>query len=227
MFKVLTFLVITLASAQLYASSSNVLSRYRDVALGESLQTVLERLRLVASDVKVLYEVPFVQEVTWKPQRFVGRSTSTDDTLAELVLTFHLGHLARIIAVYDRERTAGLTDADLHELLSATYGVSLLHSTWKSFEKVGDSTLTRQTISSWADADSEVVLWRMNYPARVGLTITATATDRAIQEAIADAAALEAKNAPQRERDRQAAADGAAKDRDARIRLENKAKFKP
>ena len=49
--------------------------------------------------------------------------------LAELVLTFHQARLARIVATYDREKTVGLTDADLEELLSEVYGVPLLRST--------------------------------------------------------------------------------------------------
>ena len=228
MSNVAAFLLIGLASVQLSASSSDVLSRYRDVTLGESLAAVVERLHIVASDVKVLYDVPsLVQEATWRPQRFISGSTLTADPLAELVLTFHFGRLARIVAIYDRERTKGLTDEDLVELVSGVYGVALLGSTPQPSEKPVGSAPGRRTIGSWANNETGVSLWTEDYPRRVGLTTTSTASDLALQEVIANGLALAAKNAPQRELERLAAAAATVKDRDAQVRLENKAKFKP
>ena len=154
-------------------------------------------------------------------------STVAPDPLADMVLTFHLGRLVRIVATYDRERTVGLTDADLEELLSEAYGVALLRSTLREVPSADSSLAPRRTVSLWADADTTVGLWREEYPARVGLTISETAADRALQQAIADGARLAAAEAPQREREKQAAAKAAVKERDAQIRLENKAKFKP
>ena len=45
-----------------------------------------------------------------------------------MVLTFYEGRLARIAVTYDRERTQGLTNADLHEAITSLYGASLLLS---------------------------------------------------------------------------------------------------
>ena len=205
------------------------LAQYRDVTLGDSVQTVAERLQVSASDVKVLYAAPsLVQEITWRPHRFVSGTTVVADPLAEMVLTFHSNRLTRIIVSYDRERTQGLTDADLHELLTTEYGTALLRSTptTPTVARIGINA-QRQTISSWADAETLLLLWREEYPRRVGLTIAATNADRALQEAIVEGARLEVEGAPRRAIDKQVAAAAATEQRDAKIRKDNKAKFKP
>ena len=229
-FLLLSFIGLLCASVS--ASSPVVLSRYRAVSLGDSVQTVVERLQITASDVKVLHDRPaLVQELTWRTRPFVSGVTVAADPLAEMVLTFHRGHLARIVATYDRERTIGLTDADLEELLSEVYGVALLRSNTGQVASSAPSSLSsltpRRTVSMWADDDTTVTLWREEYPARVGLLISAVAAVRDLQQAIADGARLAAAEAPQRDREKQAAAAAALKDRDAQIRLENKSKFKP
>jgi hypothetical protein len=228
MFTVVVVCLLAGMASVASASSSDVLGRYRDLTLGDSVPTVVERLKVEAGDVKVLYDAPtLIQQLTWKPHRFVSGTTVSTDPLAELVLTFHSGRLARIVALYDRELTAGLTNADLIELLSSAYGTALLPTAAPSSLNPENVIAARQAISTWADAASEVVLWREEYPRRVGLTITATAADRALQQALRDGAALATSTEPQRERDRVAVAAAELKAREAQIRLANKAKFKP
>ena len=161
-----------------------------------------------------------IEELTWRPSRFISGETVAPDALSEMVLTFHLGQLVRITAAYDRERTQGLTDADLNEVVSAVYGLSLLPSGTTP-------TLGRRTIGSWGDADTFVDLWSEDLPRRAGLIVTSRAGAAVLDEASAIAARRESDLAPQRERDRLAAAAAAIILRDEKIRLENKAKFKP
>ena len=116
-----------IAFAPLHASP--VFSHYRGVTLGDSLATVMTELKADAASVKALHEVPsLIQELTWRPQRYISGQAVTADPLAEMVLTFHVGQLVRIAAIYDRDRVHGLTDADLRELVGAVYGVALLTS---------------------------------------------------------------------------------------------------
>jgi hypothetical protein len=68
--------------------------------------------------------------------------------------------------------------------------------------------------------------WREDYPRRIGLTIASVAADRDLHAAIADGARL-AEEAPQREHEKGAAVAAVLKERNAQIRLENKAKFRP
>jgi hypothetical protein len=218
--------VVVLLTLTPLSATAPSLSRYRNVGLGDTVAATVDRLQLASTDVKVLYQHPaVVQQITWRQHRFVSGTTVAADPLAEMVLTFHADRLARIVATYDRERTQGLTDDDLLELLSDAYGTPVLQST--TTRPVLTGTTPRHVIASWVDADTQVLLWREEYPRLVGLTITATLEDDNLQKTITEAARLAALGAPQRERDTQLAAAAAIKDRDERVRLENKARFKP
>jgi hypothetical protein len=211
------------------ASTELVLSHYRGITLGDSVPVVVERLQLPAADVKVVQERPtVVQEVTWRPHRFVSGASVKPDALAEMVLTFHMGRLARIAVTYDRERTQGMTNADLHEAMGPVYGTSLLIAApTQSAITVTAPLAERQTIGQWEDAETLLLLWRDRYPNRVGLTITSIAADRALQQAITDGVRLHAAEAPGRELARQTADAAAIEARDAKSRRDNKATFKP
>jgi hypothetical protein len=229
MSKLALLTVLYVASAHLAAFSPEVLARYRDVSLGDALPVVVERLHIAAADVKVISAEPsLVQEVTWRPHRFISGSTVTADPLGELVLTFHHGRLVRIVANYDRERTAGLTEADFRELFSGVYGLALLRSSMPgAVAETSSASTERRTLSSWQDAETTVTLWQDEYPRRVGLTIASVSGDHDLRLSLIEAARLAAETAPARERATQAAAATAIKEREAEIRRENKAKFRP
>lgn len=210
-----------IALAPLHASP--VFAHYRGVTLGDSLATVMTELKADAANVKVLHEVPsLIQELTWRPQRYISGQAVTADPLAEIVLTFHVGRLVRIAAIYDRDRIHGLTDADLRELLGAVYGDAVLPS-----RVTAAAPSDRAMIGSWGDQDTRVVLWTEQYPRRSGLTITATAAAMRMDEAAAIGVGLDAADAPRRRRVIEAAAAAAIVDREALIRAQNKARFKP
>ena len=227
MLRVLLLTVVCATTLVLPATSAEpVLSRYRDVTLGDTVQVVVERLQMTLSDVKVVSERPtLVQQLTWRTLRSVSGADSAHDSVADMVLTFHLGRLARIAVTYDRERTAGLTNADLHEAMSSVYGTSLLLST------PIQSTLTPpagpEVMGRWEDAGTLVLLWREHYPTRVGLTIVSIGADREAQAAIADGLRIDASEAPARDLARHAAQVATLRARDEKIRLDNKAMFKP
>lgn len=207
-------------------SAESVLSQYRGVTLGDSVQAVIDRLQLVASNVQVVHERPtVVQELTWRPHRFLSGTNLEPDPLAEMVLTFHAGRLARIAVTYDRERTEGMTNADLHEAMGRVYGASMLLAI--PTQPTTTPSAARQTIGRWEDAETLLLLWREQYPNRVGLTITSIAADAALQEAIAAGVRLHAAGAPARDLARRTAEATALQTKDEKIRRDNKAKFKP
>ena len=225
MLRALLLTVVCATTLVLPATSAEpVLSRYRDVTLGDTVQVVVERLQMTLSDVKVVSERPtLVQQLTWRTRRFVGGADSAHDPVADMVLTFHLGRLTRIAVNYDRERTAGLTNADLHEAMSSVYGTSMLLSTPIQITPPAGP----EVIGRWEDAGTLVLLWREQYPTRVGLTIASMGADREAQVAIADGLRIDASEAPARDLARHAAEVAALRARDEKIRLDNKAMFKP
>ena len=218
--------LLTTALALPVASAESEFSRYRGVTLGDSVQAVVDQLKAAPSDVKVVHARPtLVQQLSWRPRQFVSGASIQPDPLAEMLLTFHLGRLARIAVIYERNRTAGLTDADLHDALSGVYGTSLLLST-----PIGTTIpipADRQTIGRWGDGEALVLLWREAYPDRVRLTITAIDADLAMQEAVVEGMRLETSEAPERDLARRAAEATALRARDENVRRDNKAAFKP
>lgn len=211
--------------APAFAVAQSSLSHHRDIRLGETVEVVADRFKVDRKDVKILHARPdLVEEITWQPNRYVTGPT-TQDTVAEVVMTFHANRLARMVVFYERERTQGLTDADLLEALTETYGLASLASS--PTQPGRDMSTERRTFGRWEDDDTVVSLWREVYPNRVGLTITSIPADRALQQAILDGERLYLSEAPQRDTDRRAAETAAALARDEKVRLENKKKFKP
>jgi len=218
--------ICTVSLAVPTASAESTLASYRGVTLGDSLQAVVERLNLSATGVKVVHERPAViQEMTWQPRTSISGATTPPDSVADIVLTFHDGRLARIAVNYDRERTKGLTDADLREALDSVYGPSLLMATRTQPSTAAPSV--KQTIGRWEDAETLLTLWREEYPNRVGLIITSIANDAALQQAITDGVRLHATEAPARDLARRSAEAAATKARDEKVRRDNKTQFKP
>jgi hypothetical protein len=227
MCRVLTLTIVCATAIAVSSTSAQpVLSRYRGVTLGDPVQVVVDQLKVTSSDVKVVHERPtLIQRITWRPRRLVSGTIVEPDALGEMVLTFHLGRLASIALSYDIDRTKGLTNADLLEAFTSTYGTSILVP-----------TPTRTTVASraepeimgrWDDAETLVLLWRESSTNRIKLTLTSIATDRAMQEAIADGLRLEASEAPARDLARRATEDAALRARDEKVRSDNKATFKP
>ena len=208
------------------AAAESVFSRYRGVTLDDSVQVVVDHLKAAISDVKVVHARPtLVQQLSWRPRQFVSGASIEPDPMAEMLLTFHLGRLVRIAVIYDRNRTAGLTDADLHDALSGVYGTSMLRST-----PIGATIALpadQHTVGRWSDSETLVQLWREKYPDRVRLTITAIDADLAMQQAIVDGMRLETSEAPERDLARRAAEATALRARDENVRRDNKAAFKP
>src|SRR5689334_473982 len=114
MSRVLLSIALAMAFAFPAPSAESVFSVYRGVALGDSVEVVVDHLKAEPSEVKILHARPtLVQQLTWRPRQFVSGTRIEPDSLAEMSLTFHLGRLARIAVVYEHDRTEGLTDTDL------------------------------------------------------------------------------------------------------------------
>ena len=98
------------------------LSRYRDYALGSSLASVIAATGADAADVRVIHERPArIEELDWRPS-VVGYGAGAVDPVRQAVFAFCDGALYQVQVDYDRFRTAGLSQTDLIEGLSAAYG---------------------------------------------------------------------------------------------------------
>ena len=212
------------------ASASTTHARYRGVAIGDSLDAVVTALNMTARDITVVHTRPaLIQQLTWRPNQYFSARSSTPDALAEMVLTFHLGRLARIVATYDRDRTEGLTDADLRDSFGAAYGPSLLIPTaTPTASRSGSAAVGEpQIIGQWGDGETLVVLWREVYPPRVKLTVSSVVANRLAEVAQASSVRLDAMEAPTREVVRRVSEAQTQRQRAEQSRVDNKAAFKP
>ena len=213
------------AQAQTVTAGPGLVS-YRGISLGDPIQTVLAQLKIAAADVQAVHGDPVpVQRATWRPRPPGSGMANDADSVAEMVLTFYAGHLAQIAVIYDRARTQGLTDADLLDAMTRMYGIPLLPSV--PTKVVSGPVITQVTVGQWEDAETRVILWREQFPNRIGLVVTSRGSEAALQQAIADGMRVENAAAPARELARRNAEADVIRARDEKIRLENKAKFKP
>jgi len=217
-------IVCALALGVQVVSASPVYSRYRGVSIGDSVGVVAAALHMTPSDVAIVHTRPaLIQQLTWRPNQFFTGRTSAPDALEEMVLTFHLGQLARIVATYDRDRTEGLTNADLRDSFTTIYGTSMLVSTASGIRSSGDPEI----IGQWGDGETLVVLLRETFPRRIRVTVSSVAADRLLQDALASGARLDATEAPTREMVRRLSEELTRRQRDEQSRIDNKSAFTP
>ncbi len=224
-----TAVALVLATVNLHAQD---LSQYREFRLGSTLASIEKATGVTAADVRAIQRRPAkIQELRWRPlERYDAHMTPTE-AVREVIFTFYNDQLFKIAVDYDRERTAGLTDADLIDSISTRYGVPVLKATSLHTNASAPASLAppdgEAVVARWSDNDTSLSLVRGTYPTTLRLIIAHKATETLAQNAAAEAARLDRDEAPQREIERasQMAEDGrvgAEKARDV-----NKPLFKP
>ena len=212
------FLSVQLASAQ-------DLSRYRGYVLDSSLESVLASSGVRADRALTIHRRPAtIQELEWRaPYRSAGAET---DSVREIAFSFYNGALYQLVASYDHEKTAGLTNTDLIESLSVTYGTP---TTRTPGSRAGRPLALADTvvIAEWEDSTSSVQLLKDSYSTLFQLRLVSKPLMTLAQSAIREATRLDAIEEPRAAAallKKEAAEDKAALDK---TRSQNKATFKP
>ncbi len=221
------------ASALVFAAvglQAQDLSRYRDFQLGSTVAVVQKTSGTTANDLKSIQQRPAsIQALRWRPSESYNDHMTPTEPVREVIFTFYNDQLFKMVIDYDRQRTEGLTDADLIDAISARYGLPVLQATSlqtnapaRATPPDGDAVVAR-----WSDADTSLTLVRGTYPTSLRLIIARKSTDTLAQNAAAEAARLDRAEAPQRDMERinRMAEDGRAAAEKAR--LVNKPLFKP
>jgi hypothetical protein len=150
------------------------------------------------------------------------------DSVAELLFSFYNSDLFQIVIRYDREKTKGLTEADMVEAISTERGVaSTLAGRTITFSSTQVYNDNETVIARWEDAQYSFNLYRSSYEPTFGMVVFSKRLDILARAAVATAIRLDDEEAPQRETDRQNTAA-----REERIDLEkaralNKPTFRP
>lgn len=213
------------------ALAAQDLGRYREFQLGSDVGAVSTVTGVSVSEVKVVHQRPAViQELTWRPRYAVRRSSDPEaDAAEQIVFGFYNDQLFRLTVDYDRERTEGLTDADMIEAISAIYGAQLkptVSRTRQAPSSYGEEPGT--PVARWENADYSLMLYRSaSYAASFRLVMTAGPLAALARTAAARAVVLDAREAPQREaaREKKEADDRRAAEEKARST--NKTTFRP
>jgi len=210
-----------------HALEAQGLSQYRNFELGTDLASVSTLAGVASSGAKLLHQRPAVlQDLEWRPTRSMAGSTADSTDAIRLVLfSFYNDQLFRVVVDYGRERTEGMTNADMIEAVSALYGTPLgrtsrpIGQAAPRLEAESGSALAR-----WGDAEHAVGLYQTSsYGSAFRLIVTETRLDDLARKAETQALRLDEQEAPRREVARQQKERADA----AKARASNKDVFRP
>ena len=197
------------------------LSSYRTFQLGMDLSAAEKQGAPAPPEVKTIHLRPaLIQDLEWRP-----RGSAEWDPLKDVLLSFYNGKLFRIVANYDRYKTEGMTDQDMIEAISATYGLAARPAA----EILFPSALSEKVkvIARWEDSEFSLNLVLSPYQPSFALVSFSKQLDTLAQAAAAEAIRLDAQEAPQRDaaqKRRQADEASAAQEK---ARMANKPGFRP
>jgi len=205
------------------------LSGYREFRLGSDLKFIANQTGMATSDAKTIHLRPaLIQELEWHSGRQVGPASKEPDSVSEIRFSFYNGDLFQILVRYDRDKTEGLTDADLIAAISEQYGLATRpmrrNITFSSSSVYNDK---ERIIACWEDTQYSFNLYRSSFQPTFGMVVFAKKLDVLARAAIASAIRLDAQEAPQREIDRKTVEDRESRLTLEKARLLNKSTFRP
>lgn len=208
------------------------LAKYRDFELGTSLTTVSGRAAIAASAARTIHDRPAIlQDLEWRPSRWAtGASKASSDPVELVSFSFYNDQLYRTVVDYSYERTEGLTEADMVEALSTSYGAPVPRKAWRAGLPLSAVESDSGTpLARWTDAGATAVLYRTSSfrRPRFRLIVAHTQLHELARKAAAQALRLDDQEAPSREvaRQKKELADETAAAEQART--VNKKTFRP
>lgn len=182
------------------------LSRYRKFELGATVAAVATLTGVASSEAKTIHQRPaLLQELESRPSRWTAGSTAeSTDPVERIGFSFYNDRLFQIVVDYGRDRTEGMTDADMIEAISATYGPGIkpVRSPGRIQSQVDIESGT--PVARWADPTHAVVLYRISsYGGVYRLIVTDAVVAKLARTGTTQALRLDEQEAPQREIARQ------------------------
>jgi len=193
-----------------------------------NLSSVAKQADVKPSDAKVIHQRPaLIQELEWRPQRLFD-SSKEKDPVKQVLFSFYNGELFRVLVTYDRDRTKGLTDQDMIEAISATYGTAssptaqiILFSSSRVYNNV------EKVMARWEDEQFSFNLYRVSYNSELGMAAFSKRLDALAEQAVIEAIRLDELEAPAREVQRQKKEEDENRLAQDKARPGNKANFRP
>lgn len=218
----------TLAAGPLCAQD---LAEYRAVHLGDSVQRVLEATGAAAGAVRERHHRPaLLQELEWRVGSIGTIAGPAMDPVQRVQLSFYNDRLYRIFVSYDRTRIDGMTDADLVEAVSATYGEAITSASAKQLRELESTDIGQQqhdAVARWEDGEYSIVLVRGGYLEPLSLVILDKHLAADAAYAGVEATRLDVAERPDREAAKARQQAEEARLAQEKVRPANKAAFKP
>jgi hypothetical protein len=193
---------LTLGGTALQAQD---LAQYRNFRLGSTVAAVEKASGAMPGEVKVVHQRPaLIQELRWRPPQRYSDGMVPTEPVSETLFRFYNDQLFQIVVGYDRQRTEGLTDADLIDSLTGRYGVPVLKgaSLRTSAPPSAMPADSDTVVARWSDAENSLTLVRGTYPTSLRLILGLKSVETLAQTASAEAIRQDKNEAPQREIDR-------------------------
>src|SRR5688500_14063839 len=226
--------IVTCAGAFLFCVAHGAggqdLSRYRDIAFGSDVTSVLAITGTSAGAVKVIHQRPaHIQELTWRPQYSVTRSVKSIEADKDVTFRFHDDDLFRITVVYDACLVEGLNNVDVIDAVSAIYGSPTLTPAASAGPGVAPAGMINATtlLARWQSPDHEFTLMREVYPATFRLIGVSKRLAVLARAADAEATRLDKEDAPRRQAEQTAAEAERRRAAEDKARRTNKDEFRP
>jgi hypothetical protein len=183
---------------------------------------------VTVSEAKIMHERPvLIQQLEWRlPYALTGPSAPSPDPVERIVFAFYSDQLFKVVIDYDRNRTDGMTDADMIDAVSSVYGSAsnVPQKRPVASPQVVEESGTR--LAHWGGGDYSVVLYRSTYRS-FRMTVTSLRLDALASTAEAEAVRLDERDAPKRELARQKKEADDKRAAQEKARLQNKALFRP
>jgi hypothetical protein len=217
---------IVLCTQPVYGQSG---SHYREFQLGGDLASVSALTGVAVSEAQTIHQRPaLIQELQWRlPYAPTGPTAPATDPVQQIVFSFYRDQLFRLVIDYDRNRTEGMTDADMIDAISSAYGPKSKVSQKSRVASSQGAEESGTRLARWGDADYSVVLYRSSYASGFRMIMTSVRLDALARTAEAEAVRLDERDAPRREIARQKKEADDARAAREKARLANKAGFRP
>ena len=202
------------------------LSRYRGIRLSTTLEIAAKQAEAQVSEAKSVHQRPAViQELEWRPRFSYKANAKELDPVSDSLLRFYNGELFQIVTTYDRDKVRGMTEADMVNAISLTYGTATKPAVDIPYRSNYGSVAS--VLARWENSDYSHDLIRTGDRSSFALVLSNKRLNALAQAAIVEAVRLDAIEAPQRQINHQKLQD--AKDRLEldKARSENRPNFRP
>jgi hypothetical protein len=173
------------------------LSNYRGFQLGSNLAAVAQQAEMKPTDARLVHQRPAaIQELDWRRGYASQDDPNRTDPVREVLLRFYNGDLFQIVATYDRQMVEGMSETDMVDAISLTYGTATRPAAEIAYHSnYGEAV---HVIARWENPECSYNLVRTGDRASFALILSLKRLDDLAQPAIIEAARLEVLEAPQR-----------------------------